>query len=235
MTESNLQKVVDCYMAQVPEVKAYCDRCLRTGRWNGSVVLMLVDASFTSLGLNYFQAVVPHVAAFKKRFIDSGRIKTVDDLAIADIEHLRTVWRNRRSWEVAKAIAAYIAELKKELKSDDREAFRYWARFTKLDDWRTDPIGKIRGVGINTFQYLRMMAGVDTVMPDKIVKRVMEEIFAKAGLDTPANDREWIQWIEHCAKETGHRAIELCWMTWLIQSEAGSTRIAKYAHLLPLI
>jgi hypothetical protein len=113
MANRNLKKVVASYMEKVPEVREYCDRCLRTERWDGSVVLMIVDASFTSLGLNYFQVVVPKVEEFTRRFIDNGMIKTVEDLAPGDIENLRSVWKNRRSWEVAKAIAAYLAELKK--------------------------------------------------------------------------------------------------------------------------
>jgi hypothetical protein len=32
--------------------------------------------------------------------------------------------------------------------------------------WWEDPVGSIKGVGLVTFQYLRMMGGVDTVMPD---------------------------------------------------------------------
>ena len=235
MANRNLKKVVASYMEKVPEVREYCDRCLRTERWDGSVVLMIVDASFTSLGLNYFQAVVPKVEEFKRRFIDNGMIKTVEDLATGDIENLRAVWRNRRSWQVAKTIAAYLAELKKEIKSDDREAFIYWAKNTKLENWEEDPVGKIKGVGINTFQYLRMMAGIDTVMPDKIVKRVIGEMFKEAGLTMPRSDIDFIKEVEHVAMKTGYKAIELCWMTWLIQSEAGLTRIAKYAHLLPKI
>ncbi len=235
MANLNLKKVVTSYMEKVPEVRGYCDRCLRTERWDGSVVLMIVDASFTSLGLNYFQAVVPRVEEFKRRFIDNGMIKTVEDLASSDSETLRSVWRNRRSWEVAKAIASYLAELKKELKSDDRAAFIHWAKNTELEIWEEDPIGRIKGVGINTFQYLRMMAGIDTVMPDKIVKRVMEKMFKEVGLNMPRSDIDFIKEVEHVALETGYKAIELCWMTWLIQSEAGSIRIEKYAHLLPKI
>jgi len=37
------------------------------------------------------------------------------------------------------------------------------------------------------------------------------------------------------APQTGYRAIELCWMTWLVQSEAGLSRTEKYAELLPKI
>jgi len=38
---------------------------------------------FTSPGLNYFQAIVPKVAEFKRRFIDTGQIKTVEKVQSA--------------------------------------------------------------------------------------------------------------------------------------------------------
>lgn len=236
----HLKEIIDSYMQKVPEVRDYCERCLRTERWYGNVVLMVVDAAFTSLGLNYFQAVVPKVEEFRKRFVDvgvemNGTIKTVEDLANAEIENLMDVWKNKRSWHVAKEIASYLADIKREKGLDDRQAFIYWAKQSELEDWEKDPIGKIKGVGINTFQYLRMMGGIDTVMPDKIVKRVIIEIFKKAGLDTPTNDIGFIKKVENIAKETGYRAIELCWMTWLIQSEAGLIRIKRYAEVLPKI
>jgi hypothetical protein len=52
-----LKEIVDGYMQKVLGLREYCERCLRTERWGGSVVLMVVDAAFTSIGLNYFTAV----------------------------------------------------------------------------------------------------------------------------------------------------------------------------------
>lgn len=37
-----------------------------------------------------------------------------------------------------------------------------------------DPIGSIKGVGLTTFQHLRMMGGINTVMSNKIVKRAIK-------------------------------------------------------------
>lgn len=54
-----LKEIVDDYMRKVSGLGEYCFRCLKTDRWEGSVVLMVVDAAFTSIGLNYFTAVVP--------------------------------------------------------------------------------------------------------------------------------------------------------------------------------
>jgi hypothetical protein len=83
--------------------------------------------------------------------------------------------------------------------------------------WWEDPVGSIKGVGLVTFQYLRMMGGVDTVMPDKIVKRVVNDILVKAGLESVEDDMEFIKKAEQLAISCGYRPIELCWMTWLIQ------------------
>jgi hypothetical protein len=102
---SLLKNIVDSYMEKVSGLKEHCERCLRTERWGGSVVLMVVDAAFTSIGLNYFTAVVPKVEEFNKKFVESKRINNLKDLANANIDELRTIWKNKRSWIIAKEIA----------------------------------------------------------------------------------------------------------------------------------
>ncbi|MEM0268769.1 MAG: hypothetical protein QW221_04560 [Candidatus Korarchaeum sp.] len=226
-----LKGIVDSYMRKVPGLKEYCERCLRTERWGGSVVLMVVDAAFTSIGLNYFKAVVPKVKEFEERFVRSGRIRKLKELAEADLEDLRGIWRNLRSWRVAKEVASYLSTLS----DDDRTALRTWAASSSLEGWKEDPIGRVKGVGLVTFQYLRMMGGVDTVMPDKIVKRVVNEILAKAGLEPVSEDIEFIRRAEELALSCGYRPIELCWMTWLIQQDGNVTRMERYSSILPRI
>jgi hypothetical protein len=112
---------------------------------------------------------------------------------------------------------------------------RKWAKTSRLEQWKDDPICRIKGVGLITFQYLRMMGGIDTVMPDKIVKRVINEILVKAGLKPVKGDIEFIRKVEEIAKECGYRPIELCWMTWLVQPEGKLIRMDKYAGLLSKI
>jgi hypothetical protein len=226
-----LREIVASCMEKVSGLREYCERCLRTERWGGSVVLMVVDAAFTSIGLNYFTAVVPKVEEFNERFVESGRIRNLKDLAKADVNELRTVWKNMRSWTIAKEIASYLSTLSE----DDKLALRTWASNARLESWREDPIGRIKGVGLITFQYLRMMGGIDTVMPDKIVKRVINEILVKAGLEPVNDDIEFIKKAEEVALACGLRPIELCWMTWLIQPEGKMIRMEKYSKILPKI
>ena len=228
---SRLKSVVDRYMSSAEGVEKFCERCLRSERWGGSVVLMVVDAAFTSIGLNYFTAVVPKVMEFSGKFVETGRIACLRDLAVADFSLLSSVWRNRRSWELAKGVASYLSTLS----GGDREALRSWASKTRLENWREDSVGRIRGVGLVTYQYLRMMGGVDTVMPDKIVKRVINNILREAGMEEEWDDIRFIKKVEWMAEETGYRPIELCWMTWLIQREGRLIRMQKYAELLDKI
>ncbi len=225
---SKLKEVVDGYMQKVPEVRSYCERCLATRRWNGNAILMVVDAAFTSIGLNYFQAVVPKVEEFERAFVKTGKIKSFEDLTAADLGELKKLWRNERSWQVAKEAAYYFASLNE----NEKEALRTWARNADLKNWRSDAVGRIGGVGINTFQYLRMMGGVDTAMPDKIVKRVINQILKEAGRKPVEEDIAFIETVLKIAEETGYKAIELCWMTWLVQSEGGEIRSEKYAKVL---
>jgi hypothetical protein len=227
----SLKDIVNSYMQKVSGLKEHCERCLRTERWGGNVVLMIVDAAFTSIGLNYFTVVVPKVEEFNKKFVENGKIKNLRELAKANINELKTVWKNKRSWIIAKEIASYLSTLS----NNDKEAFRIWAKNAKLENWKEDPIGKIKGVGLITFQYLRMMGGIDTVMPDKIVKKVINEILVKAGLKPIINDLEFIKKAEEVALSCGYKPIELCWMTWLIQSEGKKIRMEKYSSILQKI
>jgi len=228
---SLLKEIVDGYMQKVSGIREHCNRCLKTERWGGSVVLMVVDAAFTSIGLNYFTAVVPKVEEFNKKLVENGEIRDLKDLVKADANELRKVWKNKRSWAIAKGVASHLSTLS----DDDRAALRTWARNANLENWREDPIGKIKGVGLVTFQYLRMMGGIDTVMPDKIVKRVINEILVKAGRKPVNGDMEFVKKVEEVASTCGYRPIELCWMTWLVQPEGKIMRMEKYSNLLPKI
>jgi hypothetical protein len=230
-----LAEMLNRYMNEVPEVKDYCQRCLDTVRWDGNVVVMVVDAAFTSIGLNYFQSVVPNVEMFRNRFIDINKILDFSDLLKTDIKELQKVWKNKRSWSMAMGIADHLSSVAREYNETDKNAFIRWARNASLIKWQQDPIGSIKGVGINTFQYLRMMGGVDTVMPDKIVKRVINGILLKAGEAIPASDMDFINTMDYLGSEYGYRPIELCWMTWLIQSESNLSRMHKYSNILSKI
>lgn len=232
----DLSKVIGTYMSKTVGLKKHCDRCLRTERWGGSVVLMVVDAAFTSIGLNYFTSVVPKVMDFKQKLVDSSRLRSLEQLSALSLDQVQNIWRNSRSWQVARAVASYLHNLATTENLDEREALRCWATNSHLEGWEENPVGSINGVGITTFQYLRMMGGVDAAMPDKIVRRVIRQILDEASLEMPTGgDIELVTTIEQMSKISGYRPIEICWMTWLIQPEGRMIRMDKYQHLLDRI
>jgi len=233
MGKNPLQLAIEKYLDGVSEVRAHCDRCLGTARWGGSVVLMVVDAAFTSIGLNYFFVVVPKVDEFERLFVKTGKITSLEDLIDAELIELQRVWKNKRSWMVAKAIAAYVSSLRRKEKISEGEALTLWAKNTHQQRWRKDPLGSITGVGINTYQYLRMMGGVDTLMPDKIVRKALLGVLEEVGLKPKAmDDLEFIEFVHEIATKTGHRPIELCWATWLHESEKELMKTEKYAEVI---
>jgi len=96
---------------------------------------MIVDAAFTSIGLNYFTAVVPRVMKFKEELVDCGKVRDVESLSNLPEEKTQSIWRNKRSWQAAKAIASYLYELGKREGLDERRAFRLWAANSRLEEW----------------------------------------------------------------------------------------------------
>lgn len=220
-------------MSRTAGLRKHCDRCLETRRWGGSVVLMVVDAAFTSIGLNYFTAVVPNVVKFEKELLATGKVRTLEGISLLGLDQVQSIWRNRRSWQMANSVASYLQELAVADRVDERGALRRWAANACLEKWQEDPIGEINGVGITTFQYLRMMGGIDTAMPDKIVRRVVRQILDESKLDMPTvRDLELVNTIDRMAELSGYRPIEICWMTWLIQTEGKVVRMEKYRQLL---
>jgi hypothetical protein len=209
-----LVRVIERDLTRVPDLKLFCERCLRTERYHGNVVLMVVDAAFVSIGINYFAVVVPAVLKFGELLTKLGSENLTDFLELPN-EVLFSVWKNKRSWKVAREVAEYLSSISK----DDRVSLRSWAAESSLDDWEEDPIGSIGGVGINTYQYLRMMGGIDTVMPDKIVRRYFSSLTT-----IPNDDIAFIRWVEELARGIGRKAIELCWLTWFVQYDDAKMR-----------
>jgi len=208
------EEILKDYIKNISELKSLCKKCLNCQRWNGNIVLMILDAAFTSVGVNYFQVVVPKVKAFEFEFMKTNRVTSLLSLAQFDCKEAFHIWKNYRSWSVAQKIAKYLSKLS----DDDRRSLKIWSEKASIENWEKDPIGKINGVGFITYQYLRMMGGIDTVMPDKIVKRVINEILIKGGEMPIYDDMEFIKKVEKIAKTTGYRPIELCFMTWFVNN-----------------
>ena len=105
-------------------------RCFNGKRWGGHAVLIVVDAALDSIGLNYFQIVVPRVRRFYQDYVKTGQIASLEDLSKLTPQdpRLRRIMNNRRAWRAAMDICRELRRIKieKGLKSDFA-ALRFWA------------------------------------------------------------------------------------------------------------
>jgi hypothetical protein len=195
-------------------------RCLKGKRWDGNAVLIIVDASLDSIGLNYFNIVVPRVKRFYRNYVKTKEISSFNAFSklLPQDARLRRVMKNGRVWKVAVELSRVLDKIREDKDLDtDFEALRYWAVRANHKEWEKNEIGRINGVGLITFQYLRMQAGVDTSMPDKIIKRVVKREFGVRVGD----DLSFIDEMEKLSKEIGYSQILICWAIWLRESDRG--------------
>ncbi len=218
--------------SSAPHLPVFTRRCLDSMRWGGSAVLMVVDAALTSTGLSYFTAVVPRVWEFKEELVDTGRLTTLSELASADVDFLLRFWRNRRAWEVARGVARALLAYQG---PDDRSRLRAWASAARLDGWGADPVGSARGVGLVTYQYLRMMGGVDTTMPDRVVVGFLSRLSEGLDVRVPRGGEEFVRFVESAAPRLGLRPVEITWLAWLVDSEGERLMTGKYSRYLSYV
>ncbi|MDY6865285.1 MAG: hypothetical protein SVY15_04845 [Halobacteriota archaeon] len=200
------------------DARVYEQRCLNAQRWFGNAILIVVDAALDSTGLGYFSVVSPRVSVFNEEYVEKEIVKSLADLSklSPDDRNLRAIMNNGRVWNVAIKVAGIIEKIRQEENIEsDIEALRYWAKSASYEGWKEDAIGRINGVGLITFQYLRMQAGVDTSMPDKIIKRAINDLFGIATSD----DIQFISAMEYLSEHIGHSQILICWAIWLKMSD----------------
>lgn len=212
-------RVEEAYGEVLETAREYERRCFEGKRWGGHALLIIVDAALDSIGLKYFQIVVPRVKQFYENYVKTGQIASLQDFARLSPQDARLtkIMNNERCWRAAIDVCKELDRIRKEkgLKGNF-EALRFWAERANYENWKEDPVGKISGIGLITFQYLRMQAGVDTTMPDKIVKRAALKNF---GIKAK-NDVDFIKKMEVFSKETGYSQVLLCWAIWLKESDA---------------
>jgi len=195
----------------IKEAAGFSSLCRTGRRWGGKAILIILDACLDSTGLNYFTVVVPKVNYFRERYINSGKISKCSDFNKIDRKELLSMFKNKRVWETMEKICKFIAE--KSNGKDEMKTLKNWAKNADPFSFKKDEIGSIKGVGINTFQYLRIQSGVDAIMPDKVIINWISKNFKK--VKTPY---ECIAEGEKISKILKIRKTEFCWAVWIKES-----------------
>lgn len=184
--------------------------CIDGKRWRGNPLLIVLDACLDSTGLKYFTVVVPKVKEFEDRYVKTGTAKICSDFRRISRDELLELFGNPRAWDAMQSICGFLSD---ETSNKEFKKLKEWAVDADPYQMKSDSIGKIKGVGINTFQYLRIQSGVETIMPDKVIARWIARNFKPVN-----NPYECI----NAGMELSHMmrisAIQLCWAIWIKES-----------------
>lgn len=216
---SDLRKLVQAkYGIVLRAAKEGERRCLEGRRWSGNALLIVIDTALDSIGLNYFQIVVPRVRRFLTTYVKTGKIVTFRDfLRLKPWElKLKEIMNNERVWQAAIGVCDVLERIRRENRLEtDFSALRFWAERADYKNWKADSMGKVPGIGLVSFQYLRMQAGIKTAMPDRIIKRAVKEDFGVEAKD----DFQFIEEMRLLSELSGYSEILLCWAIWLKRSD----------------
>lgn len=130
----------------------------------------------------YEKQVRKHVIKMHQNFpgLTFKELKRKVDAAV-DYEEFKNVWghKDKTKFATLKAMSDCILPWlgTRDTVQDDYAVMSEWAMSANLEGMNNDAIGRLKNVGIATFQYLRMTFGVDTAKPDQRVKDVLQRDF----------------------------------------------------------
>ncbi|SDN31152.1 hypothetical protein SAMN05660299_02499 [Megasphaera paucivorans] len=160
-------------------------------------------AVILSIHRNYTKVVEPRTDKIRKTnfgtFADL-RDKTKDINTFSAFCEMRAT----EKYKIIVRILDVIDQLKERVKeTSDFEILHQWAMTGDYKNYKSDSIGGIHGIGLATFQHLRMNFGADTVKPDQRVKEVLKREFELQLSNDIAN----IEAVEYIAKVTNQSAL----------------------------
>ena len=143
--------------------------------------------------------------------MESGKVRSCSDFSALKSGDLMSMFRNERAWGAMKEICSFISS--KSGGGNEMKTLNKWAAAADPFDFKNDHLGRIKGVGISTFQYLRMQSGIDAIMPDKQIMKWINRNFS-----TVLNAKECILRGKEISVKIGMSQTGLCWAIWIKES-----------------
>lgn len=144
-----------------------------------NAALVCIDAVL-SINRQYYKFVVPRISFFQENYTEIDNLKKLLELLEKEeIFGFNKCWnynhdqRAETLYNLTKKMIT-IADKYKGLK--ELEALKLWAKETSPMDYKTF---NVEGIGLATFQYIRMMLGAKTVKPDVHIKKIVTNILNK--------------------------------------------------------
>lgn len=172
---------------------------------NRNAAIALMDVVLAA-NRNYNRQVEPQVTRMRQAW----PLLTLSELkawiGARDYVQFKDIWghKDQKKYSVLGALVDAALALPNQPNWSDYDRLHDWATKASLADRLNDPLGKIRNVGVATFQHLRMTFGVDTVKPDQRVREVLEAEFGARVLPELA-----VIAVEEIAGFAGMKVIEV--------------------------
>jgi hypothetical protein len=170
---------------------------------NAAIALMDV---VLAANRDYNKQVEPHVTRMRKAWPQLTLAELKNWIDASDYVQFKDIWghKDQKKFAVLGALVDAALALPTKPGWSDYDRLHAWAMNASLTDRLNDPLGRIRNVGVATFQHLRMTFGVDTVKPDQRVREVLDVEFGARLLP----DLTVIA-VEEIAKHSGMKVIEI--------------------------
>lgn len=138
-----------------------------------SAVLICLDAVL-SINRKYYKFVVPRIKHFMENYPEITTLKELHEILTQE-EGFGNYWNyNHKSREdTLKELVLKFLEIEQDYPANsEMEALRQWSQSVNVLDYKKFGV---HGIGIATFQYLRLLLGASTVKPDVHIKRAVTE------------------------------------------------------------
>lgn len=174
-----------------------------------SSVLICINAVL-SIHRPYKSFVIPRVEYFAANY---PHIKNLNHLAVTiqeiGYEGFNAVWNYQHSErvEILERLCLKFMDYAAAIgASNDLLAMRHWASHNSIADHRTF---KVSGIGIVTYQYLRMLLGESTVKPDTHIVKACETVLGRR-----VSEIEAVMIVEEASEVIGFPAITIDNAIW---------------------
>lgn len=172
-------------------------------------VLVCMDAVL-SMNRKYDSFVRPRIAAFRANYPDLNSLAAL----LAQIERdgqeaFCGMWNYKHAERVEILIALaemYVTYAATHQTDDELTAMKHWAAHASISNYRQQVVP---GIGLATFQYLRMLLGVSTVKPDVHIRRALRE-----ALGRNVSNIEAIALVEAASAQMGLSALHVDHNIW---------------------
>ncbi len=186
----------------------------------GSAVLILSDA-ILSVRRNYNVVVRPIINRIQHHKLHEKSLEQLVHLIDErGPQNLMDLWQYQDKERVVRlrSLSQKFIDLRAKLEvHDDLDLLRRWAHSAVPEDSKAFGI---KGVGIATFQYLRILSGVDTVKPDVHLQQAVKDAIGRQ-----CSDFDLIRLIEATARQMEIPARKLDYAIWEYYSDkARATR-----------